>query len=82
MAFMPLWRNGCRARSRSPARPVIWNGLIVLLVIVRDPEGHEDDDHFFTTDLMACALKIPDHYGGRWSIELTFREVKPYLGGQ
>jgi len=64
------------------ARTVRWDGLTVLLVIVRDPEGHEADDYFFTTDLTACALEVPDHYGGRWAIELTFREVKQYLGGQ
>jgi len=61
---------------------VIWDGITVLLVIVRDPEGHEEDDYFFTTDLSACALEIPDLYGGRWSIEITFRDVKQLLGGQ
>lgn len=64
------------------ARRVYWNGVWVLLVIVRDPEGRESDDFFFTTDLQACALDVPDQYGGRWSIELTFRDVKQLLGGQ
>jgi hypothetical protein len=64
------------------ARRVFWDGVWVVLVIVRDPEGQEEDDYFFTTDLDACTLEIPDHYGGRWSIELTFRDVKQLLGGQ
>ena len=64
------------------SRTLRWNGLTILLVIVRDPDGHEKDDFFFTTDLSACALDIPDHYGGRWSIEITFRDVKQLLGGQ
>lgn len=64
------------------SRTVIWNGLLILLVIVRDPDGHEKDDCFFTTDLGACGLDVPDHYGGRWSIEVTFRDVKQLLGAQ
>lgn len=63
------------------SRIVRWNGLTVLVVIVRDPDGHEKDDFFFTTDLTACALDVPDHYGGRWAIEVTFRDVKQLLGG-
>lgn len=64
------------------ARRVIWAKVTVLLIIVRDPAGQEDDAFFLTTDLDACALTLPDHYGGRWSIELTFRDVKQLLGGQ
>jgi hypothetical protein len=64
------------------ARTALWNGVPILLVIVRDPDGREKDDYFFTTDLTACALDIPDHYGGRWSIEVTFRDVKQLLGAQ
>jgi len=63
-------------------RPVFWDTVWVRLVIVRDPDGRETDDFFVTTDLDACALAMPDHYGGRWSIELTFRDVKQLLGGQ
>lgn len=64
------------------ARRVYWDGVWGLLVLVRAPEGQEKDDAFFTTDLDACALDIPDHYGGRWAIEVTFRDVKQLLGGQ
>jgi len=64
------------------SRTALWNGVTILIVLVRDPDGHEDDDDFFTTDLTACALDVPDHYGGRWAIELTFRDVKQHLGGQ
>lgn len=64
------------------ARRVWWDGVWVMLVIVRDPDGREKDDYFFTTDLQACALDVPDHYGGRWSIEVTFRDAKQLLGAQ
>jgi hypothetical protein len=64
------------------ARRVWWDGVWVRLVIVRDPDGQEPDDYFFTTDLDACALDVPEHYWGRWSIELTFRDTKQLLGGQ
>jgi len=63
-------------------RCVWWDGIWVRLVIVRDPDGREKDDFFFTTDLQACALDVPDHYGGRWSIEVTFRDAKQLLGAQ
>ena len=64
-----LWYEVC------PDRPV-------LLVICRDPEGKELDDFYFTTDLTATATQVIEQYGGRWSIEDTFRNVKQYLGGQ
>lgn len=64
------------------SRTVRWNGCTVVLVIVRDPDDHEPDDYFFTTKLDACALDVPGHYGGRWAIELTFRDVKQFLGAQ
>ncbi|MHB0934972.1 MAG: transposase [Armatimonadota bacterium] len=64
------------------SRTVIWGQCTVLLVIVRDPTGREKDDCFVTTALDACALDVPDHYGGRWSIEVTFRDIKQHLGTQ
>jgi len=65
---------------------VLWYKLSkdkpVLLVIVRDPSGKEDDDFLFTTDLTAAPEQVAGDYAGRWSIEDTFRDVKQYLGGE
>ena len=55
---------------------------LVRLVIVRDPDGVEPDDYFFTTDLNATAAQVADRYATRWSIEVCFRDVKQDLGGQ
>ena len=52
------------------------------MVLVRDPEGVEPDDFFFTTDLTATAASVLEHYGGRWTIEETFRATKQHLGGE
>lgn len=67
-------------------RPVLWYTVCpdrqVLLVIVRDPQGHQHDDFFFTTNLNAIGAEVAACYAGRWSIEVTFRDVKQSLGGQ
>lgn len=67
-------------------RPVLWYAVCpdrcVLLVIVRDPDGKQRDDFFFTTDLEASPADVAAHYAGRWAIEDTFRNVKQLLGGQ
>ncbi len=55
---------------------------LVLLVMVRDPGGHQPDDFFFTTDLTATAVAVLERYGGRWTIEETFRAVKQQLRGE
>lgn len=54
----------------------------VRLVIVRDPQGVEPDDYFFTTDLTASGADILSRYSARWAIEVSFRDVKQDLGGQ
>ncbi len=39
---------------------------LVRLVIVRDPDGIEPDDYFFTTDLTATAADVASRYTARW----------------
>jgi hypothetical protein len=55
---------------------------LVRLVIVRDPDGIEPDDYFFTTDLDATPAEVVTRYATRWAIEVCFRDVKQDLGGQ
>jgi len=68
------------------SRPVLWHsvlpGTMVLLVVVRDPEGIQRDDYFFTTDLAMAPADVVHQYAGRWSIEETFRNTKQFLGGE
>jgi hypothetical protein len=70
------------------ARPVLWYDVCgiqpVLLVLSRDPAGHQPDDFFFTTDTNTTLHldAVLSTVAGRWSIEDTFRNVKQYLGGE
>jgi len=52
---------------------------LVLLVIVRDPQGIMHDDFLFTTDLQMSPRDVASLYAGRWSIEYLNREVKQCL---
>jgi hypothetical protein len=65
---------------------VLWYAVdklrLVTLVIVRDPNGVCPDDFFVTDDAEATDAEIAARYAGRWSIEVTFREVKQCLGGE
>ena len=67
-------------------RPVLWYAVCsdqpVLLVISRDPDGIEQDDFLFTTDLHAQPAQVISRYAARWAIEDTFKNVKQSLGGQ
>lgn len=67
-------------------RDVLWYGVfrtaLVRLVIVRDPNGIEPEDFFFSTDLTATGAALASRYAGRWSIEVTFRDTKQDLGGE
>jgi len=53
---------------------------LVRLVIVRDPDGNQPDDYFFTTDLTATPAEVISRYADRWAIEICFRDVKQDLG--
>ena len=66
--------------------PVIWYphqvARRILLVFVRDPADPTTVTVFFTTDLTATGAAVVQKYGLRWPIEVTFHDVKQYLGGQ
>jgi len=67
------------------ARVVLWYRVSkspVLLVISRDPTGHERDDFFFSTDLSLTPAQVIGGFAGRWSIEDTFKNTKQFLGSQ
>jgi hypothetical protein len=52
----------------------------VKLVVVRDPKGHRQDEAFFCTDTSVDATFILEGFGRRWSLEVTFHDVKQFLG--
>ena len=52
----------------------------VLWVFVHDLTGTHRDEDFFTTDVTHRAQQVIETFTGRWSIEVTFQEVRAHLG--
>jgi hypothetical protein len=56
-------------------------GLVpVRWVFVRDLTGTHRDEYFYTTEASLAPQQIVSLYTGRWSIEVTFEEVRAHLG--
>jgi hypothetical protein len=56
-------------------------GLVpVRWAFVHDVTGTHRDDYFFSTDAELTPKSIVETFTGRWSIETTFQEMRPYLG--
>lgn len=53
--------------------PVRWS-------FVHDVTGTHRDDYFFSTDAAMAPRTIVETITGRWSLETTFQEMRPYLG--
>jgi hypothetical protein len=62
----------------------LWNHrghrVAIRYVLVRDPLGQLEPQAFLCTDLAADPLDILCWFVRRWSIELTFAEVRRHLG--
>ena len=54
--------------------------VYVRWVFVHDLEGAHQDGYFFSTDATMTPQEIVEIFTGRWSIEVTFQEVRAYLG--
>ncbi len=57
-----------------------WAPVAIRFVLVRDPEGKLQDAAFFCTDLQATPKQILQWVVMRWSVEVTFEEVRAHLG--
>lgn len=56
-------------------------GLVpVRWVFVHDVQGTHRDEYFYTTDPTLRADRIVSLFASRWSIEVTFQEVRTHLG--
>lgn len=62
----------------------VWNHpgrrVPIRYVLVRDPQGELEPQAFLCTDLDADPLNILRWFIRRWSIEVTFAEVRRHLG--
>jgi len=57
------------------------DGLVpVRWVFVQDAQGTHRDEYFYSTDPSMAPDRIVSLYTGRWSIEVTFQEVRVHLG--
>jgi hypothetical protein len=56
-------------------------GLVpVRWAFVHDKTGTHRDEYFFSTDVESTPRSIVETFTGRWSIETTFQEMRPFLG--
>ncbi len=57
------------------------HGLVeVRWVYVHDLGGTHRDEYFYTTDVTLAAEEVIGLYTRRWSLEVTFQEVRAHLG--
>jgi hypothetical protein len=57
-----------------------WAPLPIRWVLVVDPEGRLPTQAFFTTDVNMTPARVVEIFVWRWSIEVTFEEVRRHLG--
>jgi hypothetical protein len=67
------WYRAHNHHRKTRPVPIRW-------VFVEDLTGTHRDEYFFSTDDKKSPAEIVNDYVGRWSIEVTFEEVRPYLG--
>jgi hypothetical protein len=79
------WYGGEKRPMEFTAGQSLWHTpgldpLPIAWVLVRDPSGDLDPRAFFTTDLSAVPMQILTWVILRWSVEVTFEEVRAHLG--
>ena len=79
------WYDGQRRTLHILSRTALWvtRGLppvAIRWVLVRDPKGELRDEAFLCTDLTATPVQILGWVVQRWSVEVTFEEVRAHLG--
>jgi len=72
----PLWAFSHTALWHAPGLPPVDSRF----VLVCDPEGKLRREAFFCTDPQAAPVQILEWIIMRWSLEVTFEEVRAHLG--
>lgn len=85
MRFTVNWYGGKTRRVELIGGEGHWyksgGGLVPLRwVFVHDIQGTHRDEYFYCTDPALTANQIVSLFTGRWSIEVTFQEVRAHLG--
>lgn len=68
-----VWGEGHWYKGGCGLIPIRW-------VFVHDLQGTHRDEYFYTSDLTLAADRIVSLFTGRWSIEVTFQELRQHLG--
>lgn len=79
------WYKGCKQKIRYVTTTCLWNPvgaepIPIRLVVLMDPAGHFESSALMSTDVNLSAITIIEEFVKRWSIEVTFREVREHLG--
>lgn len=79
------WYGGKRRRVEFVSGTGHWYkggaGLVaVRWVFVHDRDGTHEDRYFYATDPSLSPSRIVTLYTARWSVEVTFQEVRQHLG--
>jgi hypothetical protein len=79
------WYGGQRKKLWVFSRTALWYTprlppVAIRYVLVADPEGKLRMEAFFCTDLQATPEQILAWVVMRWSVEVTFEEVRTHLG--
>jgi DDE superfamily endonuclease len=79
------WYGGQRKKLWVFSRTALWytpglSPVEIRYVLVADPEGKLRMEAFFCTDLQATPEQILEWVVMRWSVEVTFEEVRAHVG--
>lgn len=79
------WYGGERKPMRLFSRTGLWyscgyDPVPIRYVLARDPEGKLEDAGYFSTDEGMLPEEILRYIVWRWSVEVTFEEVRAHLG--
>jgi hypothetical protein len=83
--FTVTWYGGKTRRVECVSDAACWYkggaGLVpIRWVFVHDLQGTHRDEYFYTTDPTLRAPRIVRLFTARWSIEVTFQEIRAHLG--
>jgi hypothetical protein len=77
---------GRRITVKVKERVCLWYTVagvrLVRVVVTRDPKGRSMDRAYFSTDAEMSAEEILARFTRRWLIEVSFRDVKQWLGAE
>jgi DDE superfamily endonuclease len=79
------WYGGQRKRMQLFSRTGLWytpgqDPVAIRYVLARDPTGELKDAAYFCTDEALLPEEILAYMVQRWSVEVTFEEVRAHLG--